>query len=278
MRQQQTIETEFSYTGTGLHTGEEVTIVCKPLAANEGIKFKRVDLDKQPTVEARIENVVSTKRCTTVGQDKWQINTIEHLMSALYALGIDNLLIELDANEPPVTDGSAQVFYQLLTEAGVKKQAASKEVYQVTEPIQIRQDDQYLVLLPAEEFQVSYTFVGHHAGLTDQFAEFSFTRADYETEIAPARTFGLAKEIEKLQKAGLALGGSLENAILVDETGPVNQLRFAKEFARHKILDVIGDFKLVPEFKGHIMAVRSGHKLNSLLAHKIKSKLTKGEL
>ncbi|GAB6099452.1 UDP-3-O-acyl-N-acetylglucosamine deacetylase [Halanaerocella petrolearia] len=278
MRKQQTIQSKFSYTGIGLHTGQDVTITCKPLSVNQGIIFKRVDLEDQPEIEAKVENIVSTQRCTTIGQADWQINTIEHLMSALNALRIDNLLVEIDANETPVTDGSAQKFYRLLTKAGIKEQATDKMIYQIKEPIYVEEGDQYLTLLPAQEFKVSYTFVGNHPGLTDQFSEFNFASGDYETEIASARTFGFADEIEKLQKQGLALGGSLDNAILIEEDGPVNQLRFENEFARHKILDLIGDLKLVPDFKGHVMAVRSGHYLNSLLAKKVKAILEGEEL
>ncbi|AGB42301.1 UDP-3-0-acyl N-acetylglucosamine deacetylase [Halobacteroides halobius DSM 5150] len=270
---QQTIQSQFSYTGIGLHTGENVTITCKPLPVNQGIKFKRIDLASQPEVTATVENVVSTQRCTTIGQGGWEINTIEHLMSAISALEIDNLLVEIDANEPPVTDGSAKVFYQLLEKAGVKEQKATKKTHQITEPIEVRDGDQYLVLLPADELKISYTFVGNHPGLTDQFAEFNLTTGNYQEEIAPARTFGFAEEIEKLKKAGLALGGSLENAILIEADGPVNELRFENEFVRHKILDIIGDLKLAPDFKGHIIAVRSGHRLNSILAKKIKDKV-----
>ncbi|WP_027339494.1 UDP-3-O-acyl-N-acetylglucosamine deacetylase [Halonatronum saccharophilum] len=272
-RRQKTIKREFSYTGIGLHTGRDVTIKCKPLGSDKGIIFKRVDLEGQIKIEAEIDNVVSTQRCTTIGKDKVNINTIEHLMAAINVLNIDNLLIEIDSNEPPITDGSAGVFYTLLNDAGIKEEEATKEVYQIKEPIYVSEDDQYLVLLPHDEFKVSYTFVSNHPTLEDQFAEFEISKEIFIKEIAPARTFGFAHEVEALQKQGLALGGSLDNAILVGDYGPINDLRFDNEFVRHKILDIIGDMKLAPEFNGHIIGVRSGHRLNSILSKKIKERL-----
>jgi UDP-3-O-[3-hydroxymyristoyl] N-acetylglucosamine deacetylase len=277
-RSQQTIQKSFSHTGIGLHTGQDVTITCKPLPAGEGIKFKRVDLEDEPLIEADVENIVATTRCTTIGKNNNKINTVEHLMSVLKALQIDNLLIEVDAEEPPITDGSAKVFYELIKEAGIKEQAAEKQVYQIKEPIYVKEKNQYLVVLPSDEFRISYTFVSHHPGLEDQFCEFNFSHGNYFEQVAPARTFGFAKEVKKLQKAGFALGGSLDNAVLIDKDGPVKELRFADEIARHKILDIVGDMKLIPDFTGHIMAVRSGHKLNSVLANKINTKILKGEL
>jgi len=272
-RMQQTIKQEFSHIGIALHTGQDVSISCHPLPANHGIIFKRVDLPGEPEIEADVDNITSTKRCTTIGNSGAEINTIEHLLSVVNALKIDNLLIKIDADEPPVTDGSAKVFYDLFTEAVIKEQEVTKKIHQIEEAIYIRDGNQYLTLLPAEELKISYTFVGDHPTISDQFFEFDFASDDYQELIAPARTFGFANEINKLQEAGLALGGSLDNAVLVDDNGPINKLRFQDEFARHKVLDLIGDIKLAPSFTGHIIAVRSGHSLNSKLAKKIKKKL-----
>lgn len=274
-RKQHTIKKDFTYTGIGLHTGKNVTINCKPLGVNQGIRFKRIDLEGCPEIEAGIDNVVSTQRCTTIGEDSWDINTIEHMMSALNALKIDNLLIEIDANEPPITDGSAKIFYNLIKEAGIEEQKEDKQVYMIEEPIYVRQGDQTLVVLPDDKLKISYTFVSNHPSLEDQFAEFVITEDIYYNEIAAARTFGFSHEIEQLQDLGLALGGSLDNAILVGEEGPINHLRFDDEFARHKILDILGDIKLAPEFKGHIIGIRSGHRLNSILSKKLKERLLK---
>ncbi len=272
-RKQQTINKSFTYSGIALHTGQKVTITCKPLRVNQGIVFKRVDLVDSPEVQAIIDNVVSTQRCTTIGTEEWDINTIEHFMSVLQVLKIDNLLIEIDANEPPITDGSAKVFYQLIKEAGIKEQEGNTIIHTIEEPIYIQEGDQTLAVLPDDKLKISYTFVSNHQSLSDQFAEFVIDESSYKEDIAPARTFGFAHEVELLQQNGLALGGSLDNAVLVAEDGPINQLRFAKEFVRHKILDILGDIKLAPEFTGHIIGIRSGHRLNSLLSKKIKDQV-----
>ncbi len=276
-RKQKTIQRQFSYTGIGLHTGQSVTITCKPMPVDYGIKFKRIDLRYSEVLEAVVHNVVSTNRCTTLGNSKWQINTIEHLMSALNGLNIDNLLIEIDANEPPITDGSAKVFCELLQEAGIKEQKKSKYIHKIKEPLYVKEGDQYLMVLPAEQFKVSYTFVSSCKGLTDQFAEFIDLKDYYHQFISPARTFGFASEVEALQEEGLGLGGSLDNVILVEEDGPINQLRFENEFAKHKILDIVGDMKLAGDFVGHVIGVRSGHRLNSILAQKIVENMIKEE-
>lgn len=272
-RMQHTIKQEFSYTGIGLHTGQDVTINCYPLSPNQGIVFRRVDLEGQPEIKADVDNITSTNRCTTIGDERIDINTVEHLLSVINILQIDNLLIELNANEPPVTDGSGKVFYELFTAAGIVEQEASQEIYQLEEVIYIKEGNQYLTVLPDEDFKVSYTFVGDHEAINDQFFEYNASQDDYKEVLAPARTFGFADEVEKLQQAGLALGGSLDNAVLVDDDGPINKLRFTDEFARHKVLDLIGDMMLAPAFTGHIIAVRSGHTLNSKLAKKLKEKL-----
>lgn len=274
-RKQHTIKKEFTYTGIGLHTGKNVTINCKPLGVNHGIRFRRMDLEGCPEIKAGIDNVVSTQRCTTIGKSSWDVNTIEHLMSALNALKIDNLLIEIDANELPVTDGSAKIFYELIKEAGVQKQKEDKEVYKIDQAIYVKEGDQALIVLPDDNLKISYTFVSNHPSLQDQFAEFIIDENTYYNEIAAARTFGFSHEIERLKESGLALGGSLDNAILVGEDGPINELRFNNELARHKILDILGDIKLAPEFKGHIIGIRSGHRLNSILSRKLKERLLK---
>ncbi|WP_018248162.1 UDP-3-O-acyl-N-acetylglucosamine deacetylase [Orenia marismortui] len=272
-RKQKTIKNEFTYTGIGLHTGKNVTITCKPLGVNQGIKFKRIDLEDPLEIEAIISNVTTTQRCTTIGVDKYDVNTIEHIMSALNALKIDNILIEIDADEPPVTDGSGKIFFDILKEAGIEEQEATKKIHKIKEPIYVKEGDQSLVVLPDDELRISYTFVSNHPGLHDQFAEFVINEETYYNEIASARTFGFDHEIESLKEMGLALGGSLENAVLVGEDGPINELRFSNELVRHKILDIIGDIKLAPEFTGHIIAIRSGHKLNSILSKKLKEYL-----
>ncbi|MBM7622923.1 UDP-3-O-acyl-N-acetylglucosamine deacetylase [Sporohalobacter salinus] len=269
--EQQTIQQEFTYTGIGLHTGsQEINMTCKPLAVNSGIRLKRVDLQSEPEIEATVDNIVSTKRSTSLGTEEWQISTVEHLLAALNVLGIDNLLIELDAGEVPVTDGSSKVFTELLQNAGIKKQNEKREIYTIEEAVWVREEDTYLVVLPYPEFKITYTFVSNHPAVGNQFGEFTIDKDTFVHKIAPSRTFGFASELEALQKEGLALGGSLENAVLIGENEIINNLRFKDEIVRHKILDIIGDMALIKPFKGHIVAVRSGHALNRKLARKIK--------
>ncbi|MCK8824268.1 UDP-3-O-acyl-N-acetylglucosamine deacetylase [Fuchsiella alkaliacetigena] len=267
---QQTLEQETSYTGIGLHTGQEVTINFKPSAADSGIKFKRVDLPGQPEIKATVDNVLTTNRCTTIGNQNFKISTIEHLLAALGALGIDNLLIELDAEEVPVTDGSAQIYLDLLTKTGVKRLAKARLSKKVKETVSLRERNSFLIALPFEGLRITYTFVSEHPAVGNQFADLILTEETFRKEVAASRTFGFAREVEALQKRGLALGGSLENAVLIGEEEIVNELRFDNEFARHKILDIIGDLTLIEPFTGHIVAVRSGHALNIDLAKKLR--------
>ncbi|ADL13679.1 UDP-3-O-acyl-N-acetylglucosamine deacetylase [Acetohalobium arabaticum] len=273
-KRQQTIKQEITYTGTGLHTGnQQITITCKPLTANSGIRFKRTDLPSAPEIEAVVDNIVSTKRSTSLGTDQWQISTVEHLLAALNGLKIDNLLIEIDAGEVPITDGSSLVFTELLQKAGIKQQNKKCEIHAIEEAVWAREGDTYLVALPGPELKITYTFVSDHPAVGNQFGEFTIDEKTFINQIAPSRTFGFASEIEALQEEGLALGGSLDNAVLIGEEEIVNELRFEDEIVRHKILDIIGDLALIKPFRGHIIAVRSGHALNRRLAHKIKQQV-----
>jgi UDP-3-O-[3-hydroxymyristoyl] N-acetylglucosamine deacetylase len=270
---QQTLKEEVAYKGIGLHTGHEVNITCKPLPANSGIIFKRVDLPGQPEIKAEISNVVTTDRSTTIGINGCKVSTVEHLLSALNGVGIHNLLIEVDANELPITDGSASVFTELLLKTGIKQLDVTQEVYEVQNPIWVREGDASLVVLPFPGFKVSYTFVCEHSAVGNQFGEFIIDKETFVQKLAPSRTFGFKREVDALQKRGLALGGSLENAILVGEEEIINELRFVDEIVRHKILDIVGDMSLISPFKGHIIALRSGHALNVELARNIKEEL-----
>ncbi|MGM0470902.1 MAG: UDP-3-O-acyl-N-acetylglucosamine deacetylase [Bacillota bacterium] len=270
IRCQQTLQQQISYSGIGLHTGQEVQITCQPLPANSGIIFKRVDLPDKPEVKAVVDNIKSTKRSTSLGlEDRFKINTTEHILAALRGLKIDNLLIEIDASEVPIADGSAKLFVELLQEAGIKKQQAQQKIYHFKEAIWVKEGDTYLTILPDSEFKVSYTFVSDHPAVGDQFGEFIINEETFVNQLAPSRTFGFASEIKSLQQQGLALGGNLDNAILIGEDEIVNDLRFEKEIVRHKILDIVGDLALVQPFRGHVLAVRSGHALNRKLARRI---------
>ncbi len=270
---QQTIASSFKYSGIGIHSGNEVTIKCLPAKANTGIIFKRIDLPGQPEIKATPTRVVSTRRCTGIGlgdEGDPAVYTIEHMMAALWAHGIDNIIVEIDNKETPAGDGSALPFYRLLNEADNKKLNADRKLFIIEEPVFLRRGQMYIVALPYEGFKVSYTLDYDHQVIGTQFFEFDMAENSFADEIAGARTFGFQKEIEALQRRGLAQGGSLDNAVLIAEDKTVNKLRYADEFVRHKILDVIGDMSLNGFIKAHIIAVRSGHSLHIGLARKLR--------
>ncbi len=271
-KMQKTIASSIEYSGVALHTGNNVRIKFLPAEADSGIVFRRVDLVGKPEIKAEPHNVVSTKRCTSIGlaeDHQTAIHTIEHLMAAIWAADIDNILIELDNAETPVVDGSALPYIRLIEGAGIVELSKPRKVKKIDKSIWAKKDDMYLVVLPYEGFKVSYTLVYDHPVIGTQFYEYDQEDSDFLEEIAPARTFGFEREIEALHRRGLALGGSLENAVLIGEEETVNPLRFSNEFVRHKILDIIGDMFLNGYISGHIIAVRSGHYLHVELAKKI---------
>ncbi len=271
---QRTIAKEFSLSGVGLHTGHAVRVTCKPAAENSGIRFKRVDLPGQPTYQANIGSVLidtAVPRCTTIGQGSAVIHTIEHFMSVLSGLGIDNLSVELDSNELPGLDGSGQGFLKAIKEAGIKEQPEPRKVYAVREPVGVELNGSSIFISPAEDFRVSYTLDYQHPKLRSQFFSALIDPATFEREIAPCRTFCLEKEAEELKKMGIGKGATYENTLVVGDDGvKSNTLRFPDEFVRHKVLDLIGDLYLlgVP-LRGHIFAVKSGHTLNISLLKRI---------
>ncbi len=276
---QRTIANQVKYSGIALHTGNQVTIKCLPAEAKTGIIFRRMDLPGRPEIKAVPWQVVSTKRCTSIGksgEEGPRVHTIEHLMAALWALEIDNMIIEIDGPETPVGDGSALPFVKLFQEAGVKELGFTRKIWVIKEPIWVKRGRMYMVVLPGEGFKVSYTLDYDHPVIGTQFYEFDDKTA-FIDEIAPARTFGFEKEVEALHKKGLALGGSLDNAVLIGKESTVNPLRFPDEFVRHKILDVIGDMALNGFISGHIITVRSGHSLHVELAQQINQKLINQE-
>lgn len=272
---QKTIVTPLEYSGIALHTGKEVNMRCLPAEANSGIIFRRVDLEGHPEIKAEPGNVVSTRRCTSIGlkdDPAVTVHTIEHIMAALWACDIDNIIIELDNPETPVADGSALPYVELIRQTGVKELEEERQIIKVDEPLWVRKGDMYLVILPYEGFKISYTLVYDHPVIGTRFFEYEKGVNDFIGEIAPARTFGFEREVELLHKRGLALGGSLENAVLIGDDRTINPLRFNDEFVRHKILDIVGDMFLNGFIEGHLLAVRSGHFLHVELARKIYDK------
>jgi UDP-3-O-[3-hydroxymyristoyl] N-acetylglucosamine deacetylase len=261
---QQTIKRPISCAGIGLHSGHKVTLTLKPAAAGTGIRFRRTDLGVE--IPASVAQVSAVQYATVLGRDGATVETVEHLLAALVATGIDNVVVELSQREVPIMDGSSAPFLFLLQEAGVKRLSAPRKYLKVLKPLQIASGDKRIAVYPSEHFKVSYTISFDHPLLRHQARTERITEQSFSEHIAPARTFGFLKEVEWLRQHGLALGGSLENAIVIGDTGPLNQLRFDDEFVRHKILDAVGDLALVGyPLIGHVVAHRAGHALHTEL-------------
>ena len=269
--QQTTLAAEASYTGSGLHSGREVHMVLKPAPADTGLVFVRTDLEGQPQIHATASNVTSTMRATTVEENGCKVFTIEHLMSAFHALRIDNCYIEIDAEEPPVADGSSLAFFQKMKDAGVKELTAERKEIVIDKVYRIDDEahNRFVMVLPYDGFRVSFTSVNPHKLIGVQYENFEISPELYEREIAPARTIAYEQEIEALRNMGLGLGGTLESVIVYNDEGWLNPLHFEDELVRHKILDVIGDLRLAGPIRGHVIAVASGHALNTNLAKKL---------
>ncbi len=266
---QHTLAKAAAVSGTSLHTGSKVSLKIQPAPPDTGIKFKRTDLQDGPTVDATIANVKTVERATTIGEGTMRVHTVEHVLSALTALGVDNAVVEMDANEPPIGDGSALLYVEAIRKAGVTMQESPRALFHVREPISVEsKTGSLLVLLPDDVFRVSCTQAGPNNRFT-QFFSTTITPAIYEREIAPARTFVYYEDVQPLMEKNLIKGGSLENAIVVrgDAVLSKEPLRFPDEFVRHKILDIIGDLALFGRaIRGHVVAIKPGHGANTELA------------
>lgn len=272
--QQQTIAREARISGVGLHTGNTTNLVFKPAPVGYGIRFVRVDLPEQPEVPVRADNVVleDLLRQTAIGTGPAQIMTVEHVLAAVSGLGIDNLRMELDANEPPIADGSAQPFVDTLLAAGIVAQEAPRQYFEVTKPVVLLENGGVeLVAIPSPRLEITFKIEYDHPAVGICAASFLITPEIFQKEIAPARTFCFYRDIEQIRDAGLIKGGSLENAVVIGEDRVLNDnLRFSDEIVRHKILDIIGDLTLLGRpLKAHIIAVRSGHSYNVRFVRKI---------
>src|SRR6187455_107976 len=268
---QRTLRRTVPCAGIGLHSGQKVTLSLKPAPADYGIRFQRSDLGGLE-VPATVTHIGGSQLQTGLTREAVSVETVEHLLAALTALGIDNAIVELNHPEVPIMDGSAAPFvYLVLNEAGVKKLTAPKKFLKVLRPISLSQGDKRIALYPADHFKVTYSISFDHPLIRHQSRTMKITDETFVEEIAPARTFGFLKEVEMLRQRGLALGGSLDNAIVLGETGVLNNaLRFDDEFVRHKILDAIGDLALVGyPVIGHLVAHRAGHALHTEFAAKI---------
>ncbi len=263
---QTTIAKTVELVGIGLHKGKPVRLRLEPLEADSGIIFYRKDVSV--SIPLKPENVVDTKMATVIGKEGYFISTIEHLLSAIYAYGIDNIRIIVDADEIPVMDGSSASFCMLLDEAEVIEQLASKHIMRIKKEIEVKEGDKYVKLSPSTDLRYDFTIKFKHPVIDHQNFSFHFSKENYKSEIARARTFGFLHEVQYLRSKGLALGGSLENAVVLDDKKVLNSegLRYSNEFVRHKILDAIGDMSLLGlNFIGNYEAFAGSHDLNHKL-------------
>jgi UDP-3-O-[3-hydroxymyristoyl] N-acetylglucosamine deacetylase/3-hydroxyacyl-[acyl-carrier-protein] dehydratase len=274
---QQTLRQSVSYSGVGLHSGNRVNMTFLPAPANSGIRFRRVDLDGRPEIEAKIENVSETNRSTTLSKGNVKIHTVEHVLSAFAGLGIDNAIVELDANEPPIADGSAREYCRMVHSAGIVSQPEKREVYAIRSPIEVQAGDSSLAVFPHDTFKVSCTSADKEGRFTQYFSV-ELSPESWEKEVAAARTFCFYEEIEYLIKNGLIRGGSLENAVVIREDAVLTNepLRYTEEFVRHKILDIVGDLALIGRpISGHVVAIKPSHSVNCELAREILTQMRK---
>lgn len=270
MIRQRTLKNVIRATGVGLHTGEKVFLTLRPAAPGTGIKFRRSDMDEPVVIDARPENVGETLLSTTLVQGDAKISTVEHLLSAFAGLGIDNAIVDVSAPEVPIMDGSAGPFVFLLQSAGVTEQDAPKRFIRIKEKLLVEQDDKWACFEPFDGFKVTFTIDFPHPAFSEEAktASIDFSSTSFVKEVSRARTFGFMKDIEMLRKQNLALGGSLDNAIVVDDYRILNEdgLRYVDEFVKHKILDAIGDLYLLGHsLIGSFTGYKSGHSLNNQL-------------
>ncbi|MCA8964333.1 MAG: UDP-3-O-[3-hydroxymyristoyl] N-acetylglucosamine deacetylase [Planctomycetes bacterium] len=276
LRMQRTLKSAVDYRGVGLHSGKEVRMTVQPAEAGTGISFVRTDIDDHPVVRAQSANMKARQRRTCIQNGRAEVYTCEHLLAALYALGIDNATVEIDGEEVPGLDGSASEFFRALQSSGAVEQRSPRPVYQVKQPIYVREGSASLVALPGNgkltvEYHLDYEAHNGSGGGQKQIVAFELSPESFEREIAPARTFVFEHEVEALQAAGLGKGASPQNTLVVGPDGPKsNKLRWDDELARHKILDLIGDLANAGvDLDAHIIATRSGHGLNMALVQRI---------
>ncbi len=275
MLEQQTLKNPVSFSGVGLHSGNRVNMTILPAPANAGVRFRRVDLDGRPEIEARVDNVSETTRSTTLARGNIKIHTVEHVLAALAGYGVDNAVIELDANEPPIADGSAWEFCKMIQTAGVVSQDAKRQPYTVTEPIELQLGETLMTLFPGEGLKITCTSADKKGRFT-QFYSTEVTPRTWEQDLSHARTFCFYEEIEYLIKNGLIKGGSLENAVVIREDAVLTTepLRYPEEFVRHKILDIVGDLSLLGRpIQGHVVAVKPSHAANCELVRRIAAQI-----
>lgn len=269
--QQQTLREVVRFAGIGLHCGQRVNLAFCPAPAGSGLRFRRVDLEGRPEIPARLEQVVETTRSTTLASGSVKVQTVEHVLAALAGCGVDNAVIELDANEPPIADGSARPFTELIEKAGLVPQGEPREPWTLTEPVQLQAGESFMSAFPHDRLKITCTSADR-AGRFTQFQSLEITPETWRRELAPARTFCFFEEIEYLIKNGLIKGGSLENAVVIREDAVLTTepLRYPDEFVRHKMLDILGDLTLLGRpLQAHVLAVLPGHAANVELGRQI---------
>lgn len=271
MIKQRTIKQPIATTGVGLHKGNKVQLTLRPAPVNTGLVFRRVDLNPAVDIPANAEFVRDTRMCTClINDDNVRVSTVEHLLAALAAMGIDNLIIEVDSHEIPIMDGSSHPFIYLLQSAGIEEQKAAKKFIKIKQPVRVEEGDKWAELLPHDGFRIDFAIDFDHPAIanTGQQLSINFSSNNFVKEISRARTFGFMKDIEMLRANNLALGGSFDNAVVLDEFRILNTegLRYDDEFVKHKVLDAIGDLYMGGHtILGHLRAFKSGHALNNQL-------------
>ena len=271
MLQQQTINRSASFSGVGLHSGNRVTMTFLPAPPNSGVKFRRVDLEGKPEIEARVENVVENNRSTTLAKGNTRVHTVEHVLATFAGYGVDNAIVELDANEPPIGDGSAREYSKLIQSAGIVAQDERRDTFTPTSPIELEMGETVMTLFPDEGFKITCTSSDREGRFT-QFYSVELSPKNWEKELSEARTFCFFEEIEFLIKNGLIRGGSLENAVVIrdDAVLTTEPLRYPDEFVRHKVLDIVGDLALLGRpLHGHLIAVKPSHAANCELVRRL---------
>ncbi len=262
---QRTVVTSVSCSGVGVHSGKKVNLTIKPAPVNHGIKFKRTDLPDSPSISAHFNMVVDTSLATVIGQDGFIVSTIEHLMASFSGLSIDNALVEVDAYEMPIMDGSAGPFTAMIKKAGIMEQIEPRCFFVIKEPIELKKDGKSVGIYPSSTYKITCAIEYDHPLIEKQSYSTDVSDEVFEREISKARTFGFLYEVKYLKRYGLARGGSLDNVVVIDKQDIVNHggLRYPDEFVRHKILDCIGDFSLLGmPLLGHVVSNKSGHAFN----------------
>jgi UDP-3-O-[3-hydroxymyristoyl] N-acetylglucosamine deacetylase/3-hydroxyacyl-[acyl-carrier-protein] dehydratase len=275
--QQQTLRRNVSFSGIGLHSGNRVNMTFAPGAPNSGIRFRRMDLDGKPELDGRVDFVVDTNRSTTLGRGALKIQTVEHVLAAFAGCEIDNAIVEIDANEPPIADGSAREYVRMIDSAGAVPMAEVREPYRVKEPIELQVGESMVSVFPHDKLKISCTSADRGNRFTE-FYSIELTPDNWRKEIAHARTFCFFEEIEYLYRSGLIKGGSLENAVVIrDDAVLTNEpLRYPEEFVRHKILDIVGDLSLLGRLlQAHIIAIRPSHQSNVEMVKAIQTQMLK---